>query len=87
MKRYDIRFSLSEGEHAGETEDGEWVKWKDVKEVLENLKILFDTLDKEETTDEGRKFKPNYISSCRALDTAVLNTCLDNLKKAITNEN
>lgn len=83
MKRYDY---TEDGMEWNPNIGGDWVKYEDVEEVLENLKVLFGTLDKEETTDEGRVFRPNFISSCRALDTAVLSTCLDNLKKVVDKE-
>lgn len=44
------------------------------------VKQLFILLDKTEETDEGRVFRPNQISSCRALDAEKLNQILVALK-------
>lgn len=45
------------------------------------VKSLIDLLAIEETSDEGRPFHPNRITSCRATDSERLNTAL----KALTN--
>ena len=44
------------------------------------VKALFELLDKTEETDEGRVFRPNQISSCRALDAEKLHQVLVQLK-------
>lgn len=45
------------------------------------IQKLFYYLDVVEETDEGRQFHPNYISSCRALDGAELNSILTSLEQ------
>lgn len=44
------------------------------------VRELFVLLDKTEETDEGRVFRPNRISSCRALDAEKLEQVLKELK-------
>ena len=44
------------------------------------VKELFVLLDKTEQTDEGRYFRPNKISSCRAMDAERLEKVLVGLK-------
>lgn len=47
------------------------------------VKELFELLDKTEETNEGRVFRPNQISSCRALDAEKLNQVLVELKRTL----
>lgn len=47
------------------------------------VKALFELLDKTEETDDGREFRPNQISSCRALDAEKLNQVLVELKRTM----
>jgi len=47
------------------------------------VKQLFILLDKTEETDEGRVFRPNRISSCRALDAEKLEQVLKELKNTL----
>ena len=47
------------------------------------VKELFELLDKTEETDEGRVFRPNQISSCRALDAEKLEKVLMALKNTM----
>ena len=47
------------------------------------VKQLFILLDKTEETDEGRVFRPNRISSCRALDAEKLEQVLKELKSVL----
>lgn len=47
------------------------------------VKELFRLLDKTEETDEGRVFRPNRISSCRAEDVEKLNQVLVELKRTM----
>jgi quinolinate synthase len=44
------------------------------------VKELFMLLDITEESDEGRVFRPNQISSCRAMDAERLNSILVALK-------
>ena len=44
------------------------------------VKELFELLDRKEETDDGRVFRPNQISSCRAMDAERLNSILVALK-------
>jgi hypothetical protein len=47
------------------------------------VRELFVLLDKTEETDEGRVFRPNRISSCRALDAEKLEQVLKDLKNVL----
>jgi len=47
------------------------------------VRELFRLLDKTEETDEGRVFRPNRISSCRALDAEKLEQVLKELKNVL----
>jgi len=47
------------------------------------VRELFVLLDKTEETDEGRVFRPNRISSCRALDAEKLEQVLKELKNVL----
>ena len=47
------------------------------------VKELFRLLDITEQTDDGRVFRPNRISSCRALDAEKLNQVLVELKRTM----
>lgn len=51
---------------------------KDYKDLVREL---FELLDKQEETDDGRVFHPNRISSCRVADTEKLNQILNQLRK------
>jgi hypothetical protein len=48
-----------------------------------NLRELFRLLDITEETDNGRVFRPNRISSCRAMDAEKLNHILNELKNIL----
>ena len=52
-------------------------------ELKELVKEFFRILDIVEETDEGREFRPTYISSCRAIDGAKLNTVLSKMKEIV----
>jgi len=47
------------------------------------VRELFRLLDITEETDEGRVFRPNKISSCRAMDAEKLNQVLKELKNVL----
>ena len=47
------------------------------------VKQLFILLDKTEQTDEGRYFRPNRITSCRAMDAEKLEQVLKELKSTL----
>lgn len=47
------------------------------------VRELFVLLDRTEETDEGRVFRPNKISSCRAMDAEKLEQVLKELKKTL----
>jgi len=54
------------------------------EETLEELvSDFFDILDIEEETDNGKRFKPNYISSCRVFDAHKLENILGKMKQRI----
>ena len=50
------------------------------------VKRFFELLDIEEESDRGRRFHPNYISSCRALDGAELGKLIEKMKRLTTND-
>lgn len=47
------------------------------------VRELFRLLDITEETDEGRVFRPNRISSCRAMDAEKLNQVLKELRNVL----
>jgi hypothetical protein len=47
------------------------------------VRELFVLLDKTEQTDDGRVFRPNKISSCRAMDAEKLEQVLKELKNTL----
>ena len=47
------------------------------------VRELFRLLDITEETDDGRVFRPNKISSCRAMDAEKLNQVLRDLKNVL----
>jgi len=47
------------------------------------VRELFALLDKTEETDEGRVFRPNKISSCRAMDAEKMEQVLKELKNVL----
>lgn len=47
------------------------------------VRELFRLLDITEETDEGRVFRPNKISSCRAMDAEKLDQVLRDLKNVL----
>jgi hypothetical protein len=47
------------------------------------VRELFVLLDRTEETDDGRVFRPNRISSCRALDAEKLEQVLKELKNVL----
>ena len=63
---------------------------KDRIEELEKLEALikdfFILLDRTEETDDGRVFRPNRISSCRAMDAQELEDLLRLMKATVEGE-
>ncbi len=47
----------------------------------EDLKQFFYLLNIVEESDNGREFRPNYISSCRVMDSARLGEILQRLEE------
>jgi hypothetical protein len=47
------------------------------------VRELFVLLERTEETDEGRVFRPNKISSCRAMDAEKLEQVLKELKNTL----
>jgi len=45
------------------------------------VREFFDLLEKMEESDSGRKFQPNYISSCRVLDSQRFKVLITSLKE------
>jgi len=50
-------------------------------DLADNVRRFFAILDIREKSDSGRKFAPNYISSCRVVDTAKLNAIITKMKE------
>ena len=55
----------------------------DLEKTKTLIKELFELLDKTEETNEGRVFRPNRISSCRAADVEKLEQVLKELKNTL----
>lgn len=55
-----------------------------IEELGEKIRQLFAILEVTEMTDEGRTFHPTYITSCRAVDGAKMDTILADLKRVVT---
>ena len=53
------------------------------EELKQLVRDFFSILDIKEESDEGRLFRPNYISSCRAMDGAKLDTILTRMKELV----
>lgn len=51
----------------------------------ENVKLFFEILDTIEISDNGKSFRPNYISSCRVWDNHRLDCLLKKMKQLINN--
>lgn len=56
-----------------------------IEELEALIKNFFLLLDKTEETDDGRVFRPNRITSCRAEGAEKLNQVLLELKRAMGN--
>lgn len=57
---------------------------KEVPTTLPELVLeFFRILDIEEESEEGRLFRPTYISSCRALDSFRLGQVLERMKALV----
>jgi hypothetical protein len=63
------------------TQKERWEAWKAPDELKDCVKLFFEILDIKETSDEGRVFKPNYISSCRVWDTHRMNRLILKMKE------
>jgi len=50
------------------------------EELKQLVREFFRIMDIVEESDEGKVFRPNYISSCRALDGAKLSDVLTKMK-------
>jgi hypothetical protein len=58
-----------------------WEQWKAPETLEDNVKFMFEMLDKVETSDSGRDFHPNTFSSCRVWDTHRLNKVFKKMKE------
>lgn len=58
-----------------------WEQWTPPETLVECINLLFEILDTVEESDEGRRFKPTYITSCRVWDTHRLGKILPKLKE------
>lgn len=61
-------------------------KYKSKTDLKELVKDFFEILDKIETSEFGRDFRPNTISSCRVFDTHKLNAIIPRMRE-LSNEN
>lgn len=59
---------------------GSW-KFPEYNNLEEAVKRFFEIMDKKETSDGGRDFHPNRISSCRIYDTAELESLMPQMKE------
>lgn len=59
---------------------------KRIEELETLIKDFFILLDKKEETDDGRVFRPNHISSCRAEDGQKLENLLCLMKATVKGE-
>lgn len=64
------------------TQAERWEAWTAPETLEDCTKLFFEILDIEEYNDDGdRKFKPNYISSCRVWDTHRLERIIKKMKE------
>ena len=54
-----------------------------MSDIKQTLKEFFDILDTVEETDEGREFRPVYISSCRVMATQKLGELIKQMKEFV----
>jgi len=52
-------------------------------ELRQLVRDFFRILDIEEESDEGKIFRPTYISSCRVLDAEKLGNILERMKEIV----
>lgn len=60
-----------------------WEQWKAPETLEDCVRLFFELIDKVETSDAGRDFKPNRltIDSCRVWDTHQLNRIIPRMKE------
>ena len=58
-------------------------RWKTEPDIKKCVHRFFEILDTKETTDEGREFKPVFISSCRVFSTFELDHILKRMKELL----
>ena len=65
------------------TQAERWEQWKAPDTLEECVKLFFELVDKVETSDAGRDFKPNRmkIDSCRVWDTHQLERIIPKMKE------
>jgi len=49
--------------------------------LKECVKRFIKMLDKEEESDSGKRFRPNYITSCRIMDSIEMGKLLKRMEK------
>lgn len=62
-----------------------WEAWTAPETLEDCVKLLFEILDAKEISDEGRKFRPTYITSCRVWDSHRLGKLLPKMKALAVN--
>lgn len=63
-----------------------WDSWKAPETLEDCVRLFFEILDIEETSDEGRRFRPTVINSCRVWDGHRLNKLLPKMKELTMGE-
>ena len=76
----DIKFPECEKQYGC---DVEYVRADILQHQTHLIEQLFALLEVTEETDDGRVFRPNRISSCRALDAEKLEQVLKELKSVL----
>ena len=76
----DIKFPDCEKQYGC---DVEYVRADRIEELKTLIKDFFILLDKTEESENGRVFRPNHISSCRAEDAQKLENLLRLMKATV----
>lgn len=64
-----------------ETLKERWDNWVAPNTLEECTQLLLEILDSKEISDEGREFKPTYITSCRVWDSHRLGKLIPKMKE------
>lgn len=64
-----------------------WDAWKAPETLEECVALLFEIIDSKEISDEGREFRPTYITSCRVWDSHRLGKLLPKMREIVIKDN